>query len=78
LYPIKGIESKRLPNPLDEDNIEKLHINKIIYLTEERKKELLRMENALDVYRYITTEMSKKYNIAYFEKLNYLYNLLVK
>jgi hypothetical protein len=69
---------KRLPNPLNEESIQKLQNNYIIYITEERKKELLALENALEVYRYITNNMAKKYNINYFEKLNYLYNFLIK
>jgi hypothetical protein len=64
------------PNNLDEEDVMKLR--KVVYIDEKRKSNILQCPNKLEVYRYITSLISKKYNIAYFEKLNYLYNFLIK
>jgi hypothetical protein len=62
-------------NPIPFMNKETLR--KVVYLNEERIEQLRKLSNCLEVYRTITNWMSKKYNIHYFEKLNYLYKLLV-
>jgi hypothetical protein len=69
---------EKMVNPIpfmDKETIAKL--KKIVYLNEERIEQLRQLKNSLEVYRTITNWMSKKYNIAYFEKINYLFKLLV-
>jgi len=69
---------EKMVNPIpfmDKETIAKL--KKIVYLNEKRIEQLKRLPNSLEVYRTITNWMSKKYNIAYFEKINYLFKLLV-
>jgi hypothetical protein len=67
---------KGIPNQLTEESIKRLR--KVIYIDEKIAKTILQQSSLYDVYNYITSQMSKKYNIAYFQKLNYLYNFLIK
>jgi hypothetical protein len=52
-------------------------LRRIVYLDKERIEQLKELPNRLEMYRAITNWIPKKYNINYFEKLQYLYNLLV-
>jgi hypothetical protein len=67
---------KNKPNPINEEDIPKLR--KVIYIDERIAKAILQQSSLYDVYNYITSQMSKKYNMAYFQKLNYLYNFLMR
>jgi hypothetical protein len=67
---------KNEPNPINEENI--LKLRKVIYIDEKVAKAILQQPSLFDVYNYVTSQMSKKYNMAYFQKLNYLYNFLIK
>ena len=69
-------EIQRRGNYLDNEQIEKL--KKVVYLNEERINKLLVCPNLLEAYRYLTSLMPKRYNMAYFDKLHYLYNLLIE
>jgi hypothetical protein len=76
-YVIQKYEAlkKRYIN-LSEEDLEKLR--KVVFLKDYDRKYLLNTHNLFDIYQYITTILPKKYNIAYFEKLNNLYNFLIK